>query len=142
MWLIDDEVVIKWKVSIFITFISSIWHSWFMTKWRGSPIVITMIFKWLKFIWYEHKQPYPPPTYIPTYLFTYPPTYVVIYYLFVYPPTHPPTYLSTHSLIYLPTHSPTCLLNQPNYLPTFYFISLTTYLPPAYHPTTCLLPTS
>jgi hypothetical protein len=29
----------------------------------------------------------------------------------------------------------------PTYLPTRYFLSPTTYLPPTYYPTTCLLPT-
>jgi len=37
-----------------------------MTKWHGCPIVITMIKIWLEIIWYEHKQTYPPPTYLPS----------------------------------------------------------------------------
>jgi hypothetical protein len=104
MWLIDDEVVIKWKVSILIIFISSIWHSWLMTKWHGSPIVITMIFKWLKVIWYEHRQPYPPPTYISTYLFTHPP---------IYQPTSLPTHLLTYPLTHLPTLSTYLITHLP-----------------------------
>jgi hypothetical protein len=56
-----------------------------MTKWCECLINITMIKKWLQWIWYEHKQTYSPPTYIPTYL-----------------PTHPPTYFHTHSSTHLP----------------------------------------
>jgi hypothetical protein len=66
MWLINNEVVTRWWVLIFITFISFIWHPWLMTKWHGCPIVITMIKKWLQIIWYEHKQTYPPTTYLPS----------------------------------------------------------------------------
>jgi hypothetical protein len=44
MWVIDNEVVTRWWVSIFIIFISFIWHPWLMTKWHGCPIVS----QWLK----------------------------------------------------------------------------------------------
>ncbi len=111
MWLLDDEMVIRWKVSIFVIFISYIWHSWLMTKWCGSPIVIAMIFKGLKVIYYEHRQPYPPPAYIPTYLFTHPP---------IYQPTSLPTHLFTYPLTHLPTFSTYLLFHiflQPTYLP-------------------------
>jgi len=121
MWLVDDEVVTRWGLSIFIIFISFIWHPWLMTKWHGHPIIITMLRKWLQVIWYEHKQPYRP-TNLCTYLFTY-------------LPTHPPT----HRLIYLPTHPPTYFINLHVYLPTFYFLSPTTYLPPTFHSTICYL---
>jgi len=47
----------------------------------------------------------------------------------------------TYPSTYLPTHTPTYLLFQPTYL-LFYFLFLTTCLPPTYHLTTCLLPTS
>jgi hypothetical protein len=94
-------------------------HLWLMTKWCGHPIVITMIKKWLQVIWYEHKQPYPPPTYLSTHLFMY---YLLTYptYLLTLPCTHRPTYLL---LIHLPTHLHTHL---PIYLPT---------RPPIYPPT-------
>jgi hypothetical protein len=111
MWLVDDEVVTIWGMLIFIIFISSIWHPWLMTKWRGHPIVIIIIKKWLQVIWYEHRQPYPL-TYLCTYLFTYPPTHA---------PTHLPTYPPMHPTTHPPigTYPPTHLLHQPTYLPTY-----------------------
>jgi hypothetical protein len=119
----------KMKGINFITFISSRWHPWLMTKWHEHPIVITMIKKWFEVVWYEHKQPHTPPTYVPTYWPTYPPTHLSTYllnylptkpptyhlfitYLFTYPPMHPPTYLPTHILTYPLTHIPT----SPTYL--------------------------
>ncbi len=126
MWLVDDEVITRWGLSIFIIFISFIWHPWLMTKWCGHPIIITMLRKWLQVIWYEHRQPYPP-TNLCTYLFTYPPTHPTTYYLTSHTHTHPrwptylPTYLTTHPLthplIYLPTHPPTSYLSFYNLLP-------------------------
>jgi hypothetical protein len=169
MWLVDDEVVTRWGMSIFIIFISSIWFPWLMTKWHGRSIVITTIKKWLQVIWYEHRQPYTtphlfmyhlklyPPTHLSTYLLSYPPNHLPI----TYPPTHLFTYLfaylpnylplkcqSTHTwptylLAYLashpPTHPITCL---PTHSPTYLITLLTylpTYLPPTYHLTTCNL---
>jgi hypothetical protein len=136
MWLVDNEVVTRWGMLVFITFISSIWHPWLMTKWCGCPIVITMIKKWLQVIWYEHRQPYPHPTYLCTYLFTYPPTHLSTY-LIPYPPNHLPiTYLP----IYLPTHPPAHLplIYAPTYLSTTHLLThLPTYLPT--HPLTYLL---
>jgi len=75
-------------------------HLWLMTKWCGHPIVITMIKKLLEVIWYEHKQPYPPPTYLSThllmyYLLTYPPTYIPSYFFLV---IH---YMTPHQYIWL-----------------------------------------
>jgi hypothetical protein len=107
---------------VFITFISSIWHPWLMTKWHGHPIVITMIKTWLQVIWYKHRQPYPLhlPMYLPIYPSTHPPTYLT-----TYPTAHPPTYLPT---THLHAHQPTYL---PIHLPTYLF---TTYLPT--HPPT------
>jgi hypothetical protein len=56
--------------------------------------------KKLKIIWYEHRQPYLPPTYIPTYFPTHPFTN-----LFIYLPTNPPTYyLLAYSTTYLFTY--------------------------------------
>jgi hypothetical protein len=101
--------------------------------------------KRLKFIWYEHIQPYPPPTYIPTYFLTQPPTHPSTYlptYLLIYLPT---TYLLTEPLIYLltyflnanqPTHDPPTYLltHQPTHLLTYllfisYLLQLTYLLP-------------
>jgi len=132
-------------VSIFIIFISSIWHPWLMTKWCWCSIIITMINKWLEVIWYEHKQAYPPPptpTYLPTYLPIYLPTHPIIN-LLAYLPTKPPTYLFTYSHTHLPT---TYLSTHPStyvpiYLPLISYF-LITYLPPTYHFTTCYLPHS
>jgi hypothetical protein len=73
-----------------------------MKNWYGHPIDITTIKKSLQVIWYEHRQPYPPPTYLPNkpstyqsiYLPTHPPTYLLMDHLNGNPPTHdPPTYL-------------------------------------------------
>jgi len=64
MWLVHNEMVTRWWLSIFIIFISFIWHPWLMTKWYGCPIILTMIKNWLQIIWYELKQTYPPPTYL------------------------------------------------------------------------------
>jgi len=99
-------------------------------------------FKKLKIIWYEHRQLYPPPTYIPTYFPTHQPTYLPPIYSPAHPSTLPPTYL----FIYLPTHTwpthlPTFLPIKPPiyylpihpppiYLPSFYFLFLTTYFLP------------
>jgi len=130
MWLVDDEVVTRWGMLVFITFISSIRHPWLMIKWHGCPIVIRLIKKWLQVIWYEHRQSYPNPpltyyplTSLPTYLPTHPLTYLPTFPPTCLPthtwPTYFPTYLTTHppiQLTYLPTHPPTYLL------PTFYFI--------------------
>jgi len=140
MWLVHDERVTRWRMSNFIIFISFIWHPWLMTKWHGHSIVITMIKRWLQVIWYEHRQPYPPPhlfMYPPNYLPpTHPPTYLLTYLnthhlnanpLAHDPPTYLPTWPPTHPITYLPTHSPT------------YLITLFTYLPPIYHFTTCYL---
>ncbi len=133
MWLVNNEVVTRWRLSIFVVFISSIWHPWLMTKWHKCPINITIIKN--DYNWFDMNinKPTPHlPTYPPIYLPTNSPTYL---------PTHPPTYLHTHSPTYLPT-----FYNLPTYLPTnlpiSYFISPTTYLPFTYHLTTCLLPIS
>jgi hypothetical protein len=144
MWLVDDEVVTRWNVSIYITFISSIWHPWLMTKWCWCPIIITMVNNWLQVIWYERKQAYPP-TYLPTHIPTYLPTHS---------PNNRPTCLFTHQTTYLPpichqptyllpTHTPTCLppIYPPTHSPTHPFTYpfihlltsstyLLTYLPP------------
>jgi hypothetical protein len=130
MWLVDDKVITRWGMLVFITFISSIWHPWLMTKWHGCPIVITMIKKWLQVIWHAHRDSYPqsPPTYVPTYLLTHPPTYLptnpptyLLAYLHTHPPTYPPTiHLLTYLLTYLPNYPPT-------HLPT-YFVNLLVYL--------------
>jgi hypothetical protein len=69
-----------------------------MIKWCGDPIVITMIKKWLQVIWYEQRQPYPPPTYVPMYLCT---IYLPIH-LHLPPTLNPPIYLPT-------TYLPICL---------------------------------
>jgi len=137
MWLVDDEVVTRWGLSIFIIFISFIWHPWLMTKWHGHPIIITMLRKWLQVIWYEHKQPYRP-TNLCTYLFTYLPTHPPNYLLFNFPHTHPPTHPST----YLPTHSPTYLFHQPTCLPTYFLFLISYNLPTSYLSFYNLLPTS
>ncbi len=113
-------MITRWRVFIFIIFLSCIWHPWLMTKWHGHPIGITMIKKWLQVIWYEHRQPYPSPTYILTYLPTHPSINLPIYlttklptYIFTYPPTH----ISSHThATYVPTHAPTYLPRQPTYL--------------------------
>jgi hypothetical protein len=138
MWLIDNEVVTIWGMFIFITFNSYICHSWLMTKWRGHPIVIIIIKKWLQAIWYEHRQPYPL-TYLCTYMSTYPPTHMLTY-LLIYPPNHLfNTYLSPTYLPY-PT-LPTYLLTFPCTQPPAYIPSHTptgTY-PPTHNPPTYLL---
>jgi hypothetical protein len=134
-------MVTRWVILVFIIFISSMWHPWLMTKWHGCLIVITMTKKWLQVIWYEHKQPSPAlhlpmylPIYIPTHpsinlptcLPTKPPTYHLPNpYLLIYLLTHPPT----HPLMYLPIHPPTYFVNLPTYLPTFYFLEPTHFLP-------------
>jgi len=132
-------------VLIFITFISSIWHPWLMTKWCWCPIIITMINKWLQFIWYEHKQVDPPtylPTYIPTYLPTHPPinqpSCLLIHQTTYLPPTcHLPTYLFTYSH----THPPTYHLSthHPLTYPFIHLLTSSTYLLPTYHRVACYL---
>jgi len=116
---LDGEMVTRWRLSIFITCISSLWQPWLMTNWHGCLIIITMIKKWLLVIWYEHKQTYQP-TCLPTYLPMHPSTYQPIYF-----PTHQPTYLPTHPPTYLP---------KP-YLLTHPHTHIHTYLPITYMPT-------
>jgi hypothetical protein len=150
MWLVDDEVVTRWGMLVFITFISYIWHPWLMTKWHGCLIIITMIKKNYKSFDMNINNPTPTPTYLCTYLFSFPPTQALIsvptYYPLTYPPTHPstyllPTYPSTHlPTFYPPTYPPTH--DPPTHLPTFYFIFPITYPLHTYHPTTCYLPHS
>jgi hypothetical protein len=78
-----------------------------MAKWHEHPIVITMIKKWFEVIWYEHRQPYTPPTY-----------HLFITYLPIYLPTYASTHLPTYPLIHIPT-SPTYLSFPISYnLPT------------------------
>ncbi len=106
-------MVTRWRLSILVVFISSIWHPWLMTKWHECPIKITIIKN--DYNWFDMNinKPTPHlPTYLPIYLPTNPPTYL---------PTHPPTYLHTHSPTYLPFT--TCPLI---YLLTYLF--LTSYL--------------
>jgi hypothetical protein len=128
MWLVDDEMVTRWGMSIFIIFISFIWHPWLMRKWCGHPIIISMFKKWLQVIWYEHRQSYPP-TNLYTYLFTYPPNYLLTNLPHMHPPTHPPTY---YPFTYLPSHAPTYLLHQPPYLPTYFLFPISYNLPTSY----------
>ncbi len=85
--------------------------------------------KWLQVIWYEHKQPYPP-TYLPTYLPNHQPTHAPTYLLPICLPTRTCTYLPTYPLTHLFIYLP------------IYLLCFTTYLPPTYHPITCLLPIS
>jgi hypothetical protein len=134
-------VVTRWKVLVFITFISSIWHPWLMTKWNECLIIITIIKKWLQVIWYEHRQPYPthPPfIYIPTYLPIHPPIYQSIFLPThlptTYLPTHPPMHLPTYPPMYPCTHPPTYLFTYP---PTHPCTHPHTYSPT--HPLTYLL---
>jgi hypothetical protein len=133
MWLVDDEVVTRWGMLVFITFISFIWHPWLMTKWDGCPIVITMIKnndKSFDMNIDNLKIAAHLPMYLPIYLPTHPSIN-----LFTYLPTKPPTYhLPTYPPIYLPTHPPTY------HIPTNPPIHLPTYLLTTYHPTTCYLP--
>jgi hypothetical protein len=126
MWLIDDELVTRWGMWIFITFISFIWHPWLMTKWRGHQIVITMTKKWYKSFDMNIDNCIPPPTYVPNYLPTHPPTYLPsIYACIIHPPTHLPTYLSTYLFTNLPTYLPTHSPTPPTYLPTHPITTLT-----------------
>ncbi len=104
--IIHDEVVTRRRMWFFITLISSIWHPWLMTKWRGHPIVITMIKNWLPIIWYKHRQPYPPLTHVPIYLPTHPPTHPLACMFSTYPLTHPPTHY--HGCQYYGLHSFEC----------------------------------
>jgi hypothetical protein len=157
MWIIDDEVVTRWRILVFITFLSSIWHPWLITKWSGCLIVITMTKKWLyksfdmnidNLAPAPHLPMYLPiflPTHPSTFPCTHPPIYLLPTYLPTNPPIHPPTYLlptfpSTHPLTYLPTHRPTYFVNLPfTYLPIIsYFFNLSTSHLPSNH----LLPTS
>jgi hypothetical protein len=137
MWIIDDEVVTRWRILVFITFLSSIWHPWLITKWSGCLIVITMTKKWLYKSFDMNIDNLAPAPHLPMYLL---PTYLP-----TNPPIHPPTYLlptfpSTHPLTYLPTHRPTYFVNLPfTYLPIIsYFFNLSTSHLPSNH----LLPTS
>jgi len=114
-------------VLIFITFISSIWHPWLMTKWNECLIVITIIKNDYKSFDTNINNPPPPPclfTHLHIYLFTHP-SINLFSYLPTNPPTyhlstHPPTYLLTHPCTYLPTHSPTYpLTHAPTHPPTY-----------------------
>jgi hypothetical protein len=100
-------VVTRWRVLVFIIYVSFIWHPWLMIKWCGYPIVFTMIKKWPQVIWYEHRPPHLP------------------MYLFIYLPTHLPTYLPIHLLNYPLTHLPTFS----TYLLISYFLQPTYFLP-------------
>ncbi len=130
----------KWRVSIFIVFVSSIWHSWLMTKWRGCPIVITI---WLKNDYKSFNMNIDKPTphllmYLPTHTSVNLPTYLLKYLPTHLPrtPTYLPIYLNTHLIPHPPIYLlPKCQHTHawPTYLPTHPF----TYLP--IHPATYLL---
>jgi hypothetical protein len=149
MWLANDEVVTRWRMLPFITFISSIWHPWLMTKWTGCPIIIQWLKNDYKSFDMNKNNPNPAPhvpTYLRTYLFTYPPTHPSIN-LPTCLPTKPPTYhLSMHPPTYLPTtFPPTCLPSThdpPTYLPTYLLFPIYYNLPTSYLSSYHLLLTS
>jgi hypothetical protein len=135
-------------VLIFITFISSIWHPWLMTKWNECLIVITIIKNDYKSFDRNINNPPPPLAYLHTYIFTYSPTHLSTYFLtyppthlpITYLPTHPPTYLPTHAPTYLPTHLPTRWpMHPPTHLPTYNFNLFTSSLSSYNLPTTYLI---
>jgi hypothetical protein len=133
MWLVDDEVVTRWGMLVFITFISYIWHPWLMTKWHGCLIIITMIKNNYKSFDMNINNPTPTPTDLPTYPPMHPPTYLLptyfrTYLLSTYLPTNPPIYVPT---THLPIHPPTYFLFCISY-------NLSTSYLSSYH----LLPTS